>query len=331
MSNAMKRLADEAHPAFPVTIYYAFKQSEIRGSGGAVSTGWETFLDAVIRSGFSIDGTWPIRTERGTRSRGIGSNALASSVVLVCRGQPDQVAVATRREFLAALKAELPGALRLMQHGNIAPVDLAQSAIGPGMAVYTRFARVLDADGSALTVRDALALINQTLDEVLAEQEGDFDPDTRWAVSWFDEYGFAEGEFGRAETLSKAKNTSIRGLEDAGVLESGRGKVRLLRPDELPATWDPITDERLTVWEATHHLVRALDDGEQAAAVLAKRLGGVADAARDLAYRLYVICERRKRAQEALAYNGLVQSWSEVQRLALEVAGGPTTQERLAI
>jgi putative DNA methylase len=196
------------------------------------------------------------------------------------------------------------------------------------MAIYTRYAKVLDADGSPLSVRDALALINQTLDEVLAEQEGDFDADTRWAVAWFDQQGFAEGEFGVAETLSKAKNTSVNGMVAAGIVEAGRGKVRLLRPDELSSDWDPVRDERLTVWEATHHLVAALDAGEQVAADLARRLGGLADAARDLAYRLYVICERRKRAPEALAYNALVQSWTEIQRLAAEPAAG---QERLEV
>jgi putative DNA methylase len=196
------------------------------------------------------------------------------------------------------------------------------------MAIYTRYARVLDADGSPLSVRDALALINQTLDEVLAEQEGDFDADTRWAVAWFDQHGFVEGEFGVAETLSKAKNTSVGGMVTAGIVESGRGKVRLLRPEELSPDWDPVRDDRLTVWEATHHLVGALEEGEHAAAGLARRIGGLADAARDLAYRLYVICERRKRAPEALAYNALVQSWTEIQRLAAEPAEG---QQRLEV
>ena len=198
------------------------------------------------------------------------------------------------------------------------------------MAIYTRYAKVLDADGSTLSVRDALALINQTLDEVLEEQEGEFDADTRWAVAWFDQFGFAEGDFGVAETLSTAKNTSVGGMVEAGIVESGRGKVRLLRPDELLTDWDPVRDERLTVWEATHHLMRALDEGEQAAASLVRRLGGVADAARDLAYRLYVVCERKKRAPEALAYNALVQSWPEIQRLAADAVGAPV-QEQLEV
>ncbi|MDW8327277.1 MAG: hypothetical protein RMK99_11975, partial [Anaerolineales bacterium] len=226
---------------------------------------------------------------------------------------------ATRREFLAALKAELPAALRTLQSGNIAPVDLAQAAIGPGMAVFTRYDKVLDARGEPMTVREALALINQTLDEALAEQEGDFDAETRWALAWFEQHGFGEGEFGVAETLSKAKNTSVAGMVEAGILESKRGKVRLLKPEELPANWDPAADPRLTVWETVHHLIRALESGgESAAAALVTKLGSRAEAARELAYRLYTLCERRKRAAEALAYNGLVQSWPEVVRLARE-------------
>ncbi len=177
----------------------------------STSTGWETFLDAVIRAGFSLTGTWPMRTERSARSTGIGTNALASSIVLVCRKRPADAPTATRREFLAALKRELPEALTQLQRGNIAPVDLAQAAIGPGMAVYTRYARVLDAEGKALTVHEALALINQTLDEALAEQEGDFDADSRWVLAWFEQFSFGEGPFGEAETLSKAKNTSVSG------------------------------------------------------------------------------------------------------------------------
>jgi putative DNA methylase len=319
MTLAMHRLAELAHSAFPVTIYYAFKQSEASGEQGAASTGWETFLDAVIRAGFSTSGTWPMRTELENRMRGIGFNALASSIVLVCRPRAADAPTATRREFVAALQRELPEALRHLQAGNIAPVDLAQAAIGPGMAVFTRYAQVLDAQGKALTVREALALINETLDTALAEQEGDFDADSRWALAWFEQHGFTEGEYGVAETLSKAKNTSVKGLEDAGILKSSRGKVRLLKPSELPADWDPATDQRLTSWEMVHHLIRVMQSGgEGAAAELVKQLGAKAEIARELAYRLYTLCERKKRAAEALAYNGLVQSWPEITRLARE-------------
>lgn len=197
------------------------------------------------------------------------------------------------------------------------------------MAVYSRYSRVLDAQGNPLSVRQALTLINEVLDEALAEQEGDFDADSRWALSWFDHAGFDSGEYGVAETLSKAKNTSVDGMVDAGIVESSRGKVRLLRPNELPADWNPATDPRLTAWEVVHHLVRVLEsDGEGAAAELVTRLGARAEVARELAYRLYAICERKKRAAEALSYNGLVQSWPEITRLAREGAdGGRPEQE----
>jgi putative DNA methylase len=327
MTQAMHRLAEQAHPAFPVTIYYAFKQSESATDAGTASTGWETFLDAVIRAGFGISGTWPIRSELATRNVGRDTNALASSIVLVCRPRATDTPNATRREFITVLKAELPVALAHLQRGNIAPVDLAQAAIGPGMAVYTRYVKVLDAEGKPLAVRDALALINQTLDEALAEQEGDIDADSRFALAWFEQYGFSEGEFGVAETLSKAKNTSVQGLVEAGVLASSHGKVRLLKPTELPADWDPVTDSRLTAWEIVHHLIRVLaSGGEGAAAELVAKLRAKAEIARELAYRLYTLCERKKRPAEALAYNGLVQSWPEIVRLARE-GGKPSTEQ----
>ena len=317
MGQAMRRIAEHAHPGFPVSIYYAFKQAETKGGSGTVSTGWETFLDAVIRAGFAVTGTWPMRTELSNRMIGMDTNALASSIVLVCRRRSVNAPAATRREYLAALKSELPMALRLLQTGNVAPVDLAQAAIGPGMAVYTRYAKVLDAAGEPLPVREALALINQILDEVLAEQEGDFDADSRWAVAWFEQHGFEAGEYGIAETLSKAKNTSVAGLVEAGILTSKGGKVRLLKPEQLPEDWDPTTDARLTAWEMVHHLVRVLEaSGESAAAELAARLGAKAEVARELCYRLYTLCERKKRAAEALSYNSLVQSWLEITRLA---------------
>ena len=319
MTQAMHRLAEQAHPAFPVTIYYAFKQSESDGADGTASTGWDTFLDAVIRAGLAISGTWPMRSELATRNVGRGTNALASSIILVCRPRTANAPIATRREFVTALKAELPVALAHLQAGNIAPVDLAQAAIGPGMAVYTRYAKVLDAEGKPLSVREALALINQTLDEALAEQEGDFDPDSRWAITWFEQVGFEVGEYGTAEQLSKSKNTSVSGLVEAGILASKSGKVRLLKPDELPDDWDPMTDKRLTSWETVHHLIRVLEaSSEAAAAKIVSKLGAKAEVARELCYRLYTLCERKKRAAEALSYNGLVQSWPEITRLARE-------------
>ena len=319
MKKAMSCIAEKTHLSFPITIYYAFKQSENSGENGFSSTGWETFLSAVIEAGFSISGTWPIRTERLGRMIGYGTNALASSIVLVCRKSDPDATTSTRREFINNLKSELPKALVYLQRSNIAPVDLAQAAIGPGMAVYTRYSKVLDAEGNQVTVREALALINQILDEVLAEQEGEFDSDTRWALAWFEQFGFSEGEFGVAETLSTAKNTSVAGMVDAGIVYSKAGKVRLLKPEELPEDWDPESERRLTVWEMVHHLIRVLEKGEALAAELIAKLGGKAESARELAYRLYVICERKKWANEALAYNSLVQSWPEMETLVQEI------------
>jgi len=316
MTRAIQRLAEQTHSAFPSTIYYAFKQSESDGLNGTASTGWETFLEAVIKSGFAITGTWPFRTEyTGNLKKKI--SALASSIVIVCRKRSSNAPTATRREFVTELKQELPRALRLLQAGNIAPVDLAQASIGPGMAAFTRYAKVLDAEGDAMTVRNALTLINQILDEVLAEQEGEMDGDTRWAVAWFEQYGMGEAPYGAAETLCNAKNTSMRGLVEAGIVHSKGGRVHLLRRDELDPGWDPQKDKRLTVWEATHHLIRKLEnEGEEPAAELIQKLGGVAEQARDLAYRLFQVCERKKWASDALIYNSLVIAWPELTRRA---------------
>ena len=322
MSRAVRRLAERTHHGFPVTIYYAFKQAETSSDSGTSSTGWETFLDGVIRSGFSVTGTWPMRTENASRLVGMEANALASSIVLVCRRRPADAATAGRNEFINALKKDLPPALVDLQKAGIAPVDLAQAAIGPGMAVFTRYRSVNHVHGEPLTVREALALINLVLDETLEEQEGDFDSDTRWAVAWFTQHHFEEGEFGDAETLSKAKNTSVAGLVEAGILQSGSGRVRLLRPEELPEDWDPRKDRRLTVWEMVHHLIRVLDDtGETGAARLLRRIGGKTEEARALAHRLYAVCDRQKRPAEARAYNALVGSWTEIARLALDDRG----------
>lgn len=323
MTEAMQRLCEQSHPAFPITIYYAFKQSESTDSGGQSSTGWETFLEAVIRAGMALTGTWPMRTERDSRAIGIGANALASSIILVCRKRDRSAPTATRREFLTALEKEMPTAVSDLQRGNVAPVDLQQAAIGPGMAIFTRYEKVLDSDGKPMSVRDALTLINLTLDEVLAHQEGDFDSDTRWAVTWFEQFGFAEGDYGIAETLSKAKNTSVEGIRLAGIGTHGKGKVRLFKPEELPSDWNPDDDKRLTVWDMVHHLIRTLEQGEEVAAALLAQLGTRADIARELAYRLYSICERKKRSADAQRYNALVQSWPELVRLAQQAPPKP--------
>ncbi|MGA2703829.1 MAG: DUF1156 domain-containing protein [Isosphaeraceae bacterium] len=326
LGQAFIRMKEAQTADFPLTVYYAFKQSETEEDDGdddapenpqTASTGWETMLVGLIRSGFSITGTWPVRTERTARSVSLGTNALASSIVLVSRPRSSDASLATRKEFMNALRRELPDALKNLQSGNIAPVDLAQATIGPGMAVFTRYGKVIESDGSPMTVRTALGIINQVLDEVLADQEGEFDADTRWALAWFDQYGAQEGPFGDAETFCKAKNTAINGLVEAGVVKAKGGKVQLTGRSQLPKGWDPTRDKRLTVWETTQHLIRTLEnDGEPAAAALMNKLGGVAETARDLAYRLYAICERKKWAEEALAYNGLVIAWPELTKLA---------------
>ena len=315
---------------YPMGVFYAFKQTEgetAKGTAGnvKVSTGWDTMLTGVVDAGFEINGTWPVRSERPSGMKS-SMNALASSIVLVCRPRPADAPTATRREFKRLLDAELPDALAHLRAGGIAPVDLAQAAIGPGMAVFTRHSKVLESDGSAMTVRTALGLINEVLDETLAQAEGDFDADTRWAVTWFEQHGPAEGPFGDAETLATSRNTSVDGLKRAGVITSRAGKVRLVPRDELPADWSPATDDRFTVWEAVQHLIRRQsgDGGERAAAALLAELGAHADAARDLAYRLYNICERNKLAAEGRAYNGLITAWPELTRLSRDVRATET-------
>lgn len=319
MSDAMHRLAEKAHPSFPVTIYYAFKQSERKSDVGTSSTGWETFLDAVIRAGFSVSGTWPVKTERGGGVRDLDRNSLASSTVLVCRRRPPDAPITTRRDFLKTLKRELPDALKKLQHGNIAPVDMAQATIGPGMAIFTRYAQVLESDDRPMQVRTALQLINQALDEYLSEQEGEYDPDTRFAITWFETHGMDEGPYGVAETLATARGVAVSGVQEAGILVAKGGKVRLLKREEMPENWNPATDTRLTVWEATQQLIRTMETkGESVAGALITQLGSISETARDLAYRLYGICERKKWAEEALAYNALVIAWPELTRLAAQ-------------
>lgn len=334
MTRALERLAQRATPDVPTTIYYAFKQSET-GDAGTASTGWETFLDAVMAAGFLICGTWPVRTERSGRSIEIGTNALASSVVLVCRNRPSDAAVITRGDFRRLMRAELPDAVKALQHGNIAPVDLAQASIGPGMAIFSRHGKVIEADGSPMTVRSALQLINEALDEYLSAQEGEADPDTRFALTWFETNNWSVGSFGDAETLAKARNISVAGIVESGILHSAVGKVRLLKRNELPVGWDPRQDARVPVWEATQHLIRRLEEqGEGGAAALHHQLGPLADHVHDLAYRLYSICERKGWAEDARAYNGLVTAWPEILRLAAAVLHAPPSgpgQIRLAL
>lgn len=330
LGETFKRMREMAHDGYPLTVYYAFKQTETddevsltegKGNGDIrASTGWETMLEGLIKAGFSITGTWPMRTELSNRTIASGTNALASSIALVCRPRPETAPSSTRRQFVNTLKRELPDALQKLQQGNIAPVDLAQASIGPGMEIYSRYSKVLESDGERMPVRIALQLINQTLDDFLAEQEGEFDAETCFALIWFEQHTFNEGLFGNAETLSKAKNTAVQGMVDAGILTAKAGKVRLLRRDELPKNWNPQTDNRLTVWEATQHMIWELQDGagNQGAANLLSQLGTIGEAARELAYRLYNICDRKGWAAEGVAYNSLVISWPEISRLAAE-------------
>jgi len=317
MTQAMRSLVLQAHPAVPVTIYYAFKQGNTEGDAGTSSSGWETFLDAVCRSGFSVAGTWPMRTEKEGRSIQNGANALASSIILVCRKRPVDAATVSRREFLRELNAALPEALDEMTKGTgddrspVAPVDLSQAIIGPGMAVFSKYAAVLEADGSPMSVRTALQLINRFL------AEDDFDHDTQFCLHWFEQHGWGEGVFGEADTLARSKGTSVDGVKEAGVIQSGGGKVRLLKWPEYPTDWNPSTDIRLPVWEVLHHLIRALKQGgESASGTLLAALGGKAEAVRQLAYRLYTLCERLGQAEDARAYNELITSWTGIESAA---------------
>lgn len=317
MTQAMHNLAEKAHPAFPVTIYYAFKQSETKADSGTSNTGWDTFLQAVLDAGFALSGTWPIRTERDARSIGIGTNALASSIVLVCRQRAVDAPTIGRRAFIRELNAALPEALDEMTRGGVnspvAPVDLSQAIIGPGMAIFSQYSAVLEADGSKMSVKTALQLINRFL------AEDDFDHDTQFCLAWFEHCGWATGKFGEALVLAQAKGTAPDALAEAGVVETGGGNLRLLRWAELSADWSPEADTRTPVWEALHQLIRALNkDGESAAGALLARMPARAEPIRALAYRLYTLCERQGWADDARAYNELVTAWNSIEQAAAE-------------
>ncbi len=316
---------------YPVTVYYAFKEIDVdtdeledieRDTSSVGKSGWETILNSLVGTGFAIVGTWPIRTELARRARNLGANALASSIVLVCRPRPADAPSISRRAFVDMLRRELPAALKNMQSGNIAPVDLAQASIGPGMAIYSRHSKVLEADGSALTVRTALGLINTALDDYLAEQDGDIDPETRFAVAWFEQFAFREGEFGVADVLARAKNTSVASVELSGLVKVGKGKVKLTHWSEYDPgkAWNPQSDKRPTVWEAAHHLIERLNThGEEGSAALMLVMPPeMAAEARNLAYRLYNICERKGWADHARDYNALVVSWSGIGEVAAQ-------------
>lgn len=319
MTEAMHRLSLQANPAFPTTIYYAFKQSDTTDAGTG-NTGWETFLEAVLSAGFSLTGTWPMRTEMKTRQVAMGTNALASSIVLVCRRRDPSAPTISRREFLRELKEELAEAVDLMIGGvdgssPVAPVDLAQAVIGPGMAIFSRYSAVLEADGSVMSVHSALLLINRMLTDGVDE----FDADTQFCLGWFDEQGWAAGDFGMADVLARAKGTSVDGVREAGVIEASAGRVRLLKPVEYPQEWEPESDNNTPIWEALHHLIRALrSGGEGYSGALLARMPQRAEQIRNLAYRLYTLCERKGWNDEARAYNELITSWTGIETAAQE-------------
>lgn len=323
------------HPTeYPITVYYAFKQAD-GNAGERASSGWETLLEGMIRSGWAISATWPIRSELGNRMLSRGTNALASSIVLALRPRPSDASVIDRASFISLLQEELPPALRTLQQGAIAPVDLPQATIGPGMAVFSRYSGVLEADGSKMTVRSALARINEILDEVLNEQEGDFGATTRFAIAWYRQHGYTTGSFGDADSLARARNTSVAALDRDEILTSRAGKVTLLKPADLPATYDVTTDAHTSAWEVLHHLIRILgSDGVGAAGAflstaLARPDNAVqADGVKELAFLLFSIAEKNKWTQDALAFNTLATSWPEVIE-ASRAAPTPVTQDEL--
>lgn len=319
--DAFRLLRKHSHGEYPITLYYAFKQEEI-GEKGAIgvlptSTGWEKMLQALLNSNLQVTATWPIHTERSGGLRDYNANALASSVLLASRPRPDDAQIATRREFLAALRKELPKELQVLMNGRVAPVDMTQATIGPAMAIFSRYSKVLEADGSAMTVRMALQEINYFLEDFLAQQEGDLDVESQFCVAWFQQYGSREGPYGEADVLARAKNVSVDGLARLGLVDAGRGRVRLTLREDYEDGWDPRTQSRLTAWEACQRLVWSLgENGEPETGRLARRLGGLAEQARQLAYRLYGIADRKGWAEEALGYNALVASWPEIQKAA---------------
>jgi putative DNA methylase len=317
MKAAMSQLRLSCEPSSPATLYYAFKQSETDNDKGTTSTGWDAFLGAVIEAGFSITGTWPMRTELSNRLTGKGNNALASSIVLVCRPRLKDAGTISRRQFVRLLNEALPDALAKMtgadegDHSPVAPVDLSQAIIGPGMAIFSRYDAVLEADGTPMTVKTALQLINRFL------AEDDFDGDTQFCLHWFEQHGWHTGKFGEADTLARAKGTSVDGVKAAGVIEAGGGSVRLLKWKEYPADWNASLDTRIPVWEALHQLIRAYSSkGDAGAGKVLKACSGKAEAARQLAYRLYTLCERKGWAEDARAYNEVVTGWSGIEKAA---------------
>ena len=330
MAEFMAEVAEHQRADVPATIYYAYKATETR-EGEIRATGWDTFLQAVLDAGLQVNATWPMRTELGNRLLASKTNALASSVVLACRPRSASAALATRGEFMTALRQELPEAVRVLQSGNIAPVDMAQSTIGPGIKVFSRYARVVEADGQSMPVSAALAIINDVLGEILDGEEAELDADTRFALTWFAEHGYKPGPSGDADSVARAKNTSLAGIEQSGIGEARSGKFRLYDRDELDPGWSPLHDERLTVWEAAQHLAAALERSESAAAELLHALGGYGDRVRQLAYLLYQKANDQGWAAEAGAYNDLITAWPNLRTGAATLAAAATDPSQQAL
>lgn len=312
------RAREQAWSDFPITVWYAFKQSDSYDEGEA-STGWETLLEGMIRSGWEITSTWPSRSERGGRMISFGTNALASSIVLSLRPRPEGSPTTDRRGFIASLESELPAALRKLEQGMIAPVDLPQAAIGPGMAVFSRYAGVLEPDGSKMTVRSALARINEILDLVLNEQEGDFDSTSRFAIAWYRQHGYSTGKFGDADSLARARNTSVETMDRDGILMSRAGNVALIQPADLDAEYDVVADRHTSSWEGLQHLIRILQQdgiaaaGEFLRSALSREDRAIeADLVKELAHLLFRIAEGNGWTKDALSFNNLVTSWPEI-------------------
>lgn len=322
MTQVMRNLSFSSHKAFPITIYYAFKSSETKDNG-VFSAGWATFLEAVFNAGLVITGTWPVRTEQ-TSAIKQNLNVLSSSIVLVCRPREETAPSISRREFIRELNTVLPSALNEMVNGSIeylpvSAVDLQQAAIGPGMSVFSKYSSVIEADGSSMSVKTALQLINRSVDVYLNSSEGDMDSDTLFCLTWFEQYGWQSSNYGQAELLANAKGTTVDGLKNTGVLESGQGVVRLLKWAEYPVDWHPVRDNHTPIWEALHHLIRTLQQqGEQATGILLAGMPVLSNAIRNLAYRLYTLCERKGWADDARVYNELIASWDGIDTAAIE-------------
>ncbi|WP_454300213.1 DUF1156 domain-containing protein [Salana multivorans] len=329
-NSVFRRIRESANRSVPMTVYYAYKQQDTRDAS-TTSTGWHTLLDGLIDGGWEITATWPLRSERGGRMLSVGTNALASSIVLACRPRPVDAPATTRRAFVAALKSELPEALRKLIQGSIAPVDLAQAAIGPGISVFSRYSRVREADGSNTSVKDALLLINATLDEVIGEQESDFDPDTRFAVKWYRSYGWRQENSGLADQLARSSDTSIPALERGGIFEAKGGKARLLPPSQMVGQWDATADERVSVWEATVRLaaVMAKDGADKVAELLPSVQTRVnLDAVKELGFLLFHEAEKKKDTKDAILFNGLVSAWGDVNEQARKYASTPRSSQQ---